>query len=104
MSDVTLVSADTGPSLSGTLTNAAGVPINLTTATVKFQMRRTFDSRLVVNANATVVSGPAGTVRYDWVAGDLAMPGDYISRWQITFADLSIQHSEPENTITIEAI
>lgn len=104
MSDVSLVSADTAPSLSGTLTTPAGTPIDLSTATVKFQMRRASDSRLVVNANAAIVSGPAGTVRYDWVPGDLAIPGDYVSRWQVTFAGGGIQHSEPENTITVEPI
>lgn len=103
MADVTFVAGDSGPSLSGTLTDSTGAPINLSTASVKFQMRLASDRRFTVNDDAVVVSGAAGTVRYDWAAGDLAVPGDYLSRWQITFSGGSIQHSEPENTITVDA-
>ena len=97
----TVISSDTAPSVYGALTNSAGV-IDLTDASVRFQMRLVNDRRFAVDAAASIVSPTAGTVRYDWVEGDLATPGDYVSRWQITFADLTVQHTEPENTITVE--
>lgn len=103
MSDLSFIRADTAPSVFGTLA-VGGVAVNLTGATVKFQMRRATDYRLAVNAAATVVSPSAGTVRYDWAVGDLAIPGEYISRWQVTFSDTTVQHSEPENTITVDPI
>ena len=34
---------------------------------------------------------------------DLADAGSYVSRWQVTWTDLTVQHTEPENTITVEA-
>lgn len=101
MADLTLVQGDTQPSVSGTLT-VGGAVLVLTGATVKFQMRLSSGYRYLVDAAATVVSPTAGTVRYDWIAGDTDVPGDYIARWEITYSDNSVQHSEPENTITID--
>ena len=101
MADATFVQGDTQPSLYGTLT-VSGTALDLTGATVKFQMRLANDYRYLVDAAAAVVSPTAGTVRYDWSDGDLATPGDYIARWEVVFADSTVQHSEPENTITVD--
>lgn len=103
MSDLTFVQFDTSPSVNGTLTDASG-PINLAGATVRFQMRPSGTFAYTVDAAATIVSASAGTVRYDWAAGDLDEAGDFIARWQITFADLTVQHTEPENTITVDPV
>ena len=100
MSDLSFVAGDTAPSITGTLTNISEA--DLTAATVRFQMRLTTEYRYTVDGVATLVSAAAGTVRYDWVAGDLDTPGDYVSRWLVTFADTTIEHSLPANTITVE--
>ena len=102
MSDLIFVASDDAPSVFGTLATTAG-PVNLTGATVKFQMRLADNRRFAVNAAAVVVTPTTGAVRYDWAPGDLATPGDYVSRWRVTFGDGTIQHSEPENTITVES-
>jgi hypothetical protein len=103
MSDFTLVQSDTSPSISGALTESDGTtPLVLTGCTVRFQMRPASDRRYSVDAAAAIVSDTGGTVRYDFVTGDLATAGEFIARWQITFPDTSVQHSEPENTITID--
>lgn len=102
MADLTVVASDTAPSVFGTLTDSAG-PIDLTDATVRFQMRSAIDLRFTVNATATVVDPTAGTVRYDWQPGDLAVTGNFVSRWQITFADNSVEHTDPQNTIVVAA-
>lgn len=101
MSDITFVQGDTAPSISGTLTDADGSPLDLTLADVKFQMRLLDDRRFMVDATATIVGADAGTVRYDWAAGDLDTPGEYQAQWQITFSDNSIQTTTPANTITV---
>jgi len=101
MSDLTFVAGDDAPAIYGTLA-IDGVVIDLTGATVKFQMRPVTDRRFVIDSAAAVVTPTAGAVRYDWLTGDLATPGEYVSRWEITFADTSVQHSEPENTITVD--
>lgn len=103
MVDLIVVSSDTAPSVFGTLTDTSGDPIDLTGATVRFQMRSTIDRRFAVNAIATIVTAAAGEVRYDWVAGDLGTPGSYVCRWRITFGDATIEHTDPENTLTVAA-
>ena len=101
MSDLTFVAGDTQPSITGTLTNISEA--DLAAATVRFQMRLTTEFRYTVDGVADLVSAAAKTVRYDWVAGDLDTPGDYASRWLVIFADTTIEHSIPANTITVEA-
>jgi hypothetical protein len=103
MADLTFVQSDTAPSISGTLTDSAGTAIDLTGASVRFQMRLSTEYRYLVDAVATIVAPTLGTVRYDWVAGDLVTAGNYLARWQITFPDTTVQHTEPENTITVGA-
>jgi hypothetical protein len=103
MSDLTVVQTDTAPSVYGTLA-VSGVPVNLADCAVRFQMRSAIDNRLCVDGEAAIVSEPDGTVRYDWAPGDLSELGDFLSRWQITYSDLSVQHTTPENTITVGSV
>ena len=102
MSDLNFVQNDTAPSIFGTLT-VLGTPVDLTGAQgVRFQMRNVSSGRYTVDAPATVVTAAAGAVRYDLEDEDLRQPGAFIARWQVTFSDGSVQHSEPENTITVD--
>jgi hypothetical protein len=103
VADVEFVRGDSGPSLNGTLTDQTGAPVNLTGASVKFQMRFADDRRFAVNSAAVIVSATAGTVRYDWVAGQLDIAGDYEAQWQITFPGPVIQTTDPANTIMVRA-
>jgi hypothetical protein len=72
------------PSISETITTAAGTPVDLSAATVAFKMRALNSATLKVNASATIVSAPAGTVRYDWAAIDVDTAGQYLVWWTIT--------------------
>jgi hypothetical protein len=102
MSDITVVSSDDAPPLDGTLTNDDGTPFDLTDADeVRFQMRLALDRRFTVDAAADIVSAAAGTVQYVWAPGDLALAGDYVSRWRVLWGDGRVQHTSPENTITV---
>lgn len=105
MSDLTFVAGDDAPSIFGTLTDAAGAAIDLSPAdtSVRFQMRLTSEARFAVDAAAVIVTAVDGKVRYDFVEGDLAYPGDYLARWEIVWGDGQIQHSDPANTITVAA-
>ena len=95
MAALTFVAGDTAPSFSGTA-SVGGVALDLTTATsVRFQMRPVGVFAFAVDAAATIVTAATGSVRYDWVAGDLSDAGDYVSRWEVLWTDLTVEHTEP---------
>lgn len=72
---------DVGVRWDDTLT-VDGVALDISGATVLFLMR--YRSTLV-SKTATVVSGPAGTVRFVSATGDLNIPpGEYKQEWQVT--------------------
>lgn len=101
--DLTFVASDDQPAIFGTLT-VNGVVLNLTTAdTVYFEMRPAIDRRLTIDSVAHIVTPAIGAVRYDWGPDQLLDPGNYVMRWRINWHDGSTQHSDPENTITVEA-
>lgn len=102
MADLTFVAGDTAPAVFGTLTVGSAV-LNLTAAQeVRFQLRSTVDRRYAVDAVAVIVTAASGAVRYDIQPGDLSIPGDYLARWRVLWNDDSVQHTEPENTVTID--
>lgn len=78
------------PSISETIT-INGVPFDLTSSTVKFKARALGSGTLLVDTAATIVSAPAGTVRYDWTAGDASTGALSVARpvlvwWEVTTA------------------
>ena len=102
MSDLVFVVGDTAPSVVGTLTDAAGAPIDLTNTTVRFQMRLSSEARLAVDASAVITSTTGGLVRYDWATHDLDVAGDYVARWRIlSTTGGTVEHTDPANTITV---
>jgi hypothetical protein len=86
----TIKRGDTSPSLRWEL---ADTEINLTGASVIFNMKRLYNGAVVVDrASADVVTGAAiPTLGYSWRAEDTAVPGIYRAEFEITFADLSVE-------------
>lgn len=102
MADV-IVQGDTGPNVTGVI-HEKGNPdnvTNLTGATVKFQMRRVRDAKLMVDSLAVVDTPASGVVHYEWGENDTAYPGDYQYQWQVTFPDGTKQTTYEAKELTI---
>jgi hypothetical protein len=90
---------DRSPSLTDTI-KVDGVAFDLTGSSVKFQMRLETSQTLKVDSAAAIVSPTAGTVRYDWAAGDVDTEADYIGWWLVTLPSSKTQRT-PEFTVQI---
>ena len=96
MDPFVIKSGDTQPSLAATLSDDNGPIVIPGGASVTFVMRRVTSvtsgcgcggSQLAatpaVNRAAVIVNAPSGAVRYDWVVGDTATPGEYAGEFKI---------------------
>ena len=81
---------DTSPDIQGTCLDAAGNAVDITGATVRFHM---FDKNgtEVVDAAATIVTAASGIVKYSWIAADTATAGIFMSEFEVTYSDASIE-------------
>lgn len=88
MADFEITQGDTSPSLSATLEDAVGDPVDLNDATVQLIMepQRGADLTPTATGSAFIEDPPvAGNVRFDWVVGQTDVPGGYDGRWLVTF-------------------
>jgi hypothetical protein len=83
VSDLVWYVGDRSPSITETVT-IDGVAFDLSSSTVRFKMRAANSSTLKVDAAATIVSAPAGTVSHSWGASDLDTAADYLCWWEVT--------------------
>ncbi len=90
---IILVQGDTAPDLLSVIHPEDDVenPIDLTGASVRFQMRKPDDRLYTVDAPAHIVNAGQGYVSYSWAPNDLAVPGTYGAQWEVTYNDGKIQ-------------
>lgn len=96
---ITIFLNNRSPSLTDTI-RVDGAAFPLTTSTVKLRMRAAASSTLKVDTAATVVSAPAGTVRYDWAALDVDTAGEYVAWWRVTLPSGFVQET-PTFAVTV---
>lgn len=100
---LTFVQGDTAPDITAVIheEDDPTVVVDLTGASVRFQMRRQDDRRYQVNSAGEVIDAVNGRVSYSWAANDLSTPGTYYVQWEVTYQGGRIQTTSPEVTITV---
>lgn len=85
MSGLVWMVGDRQPSITEVI-QIDGVAVDLTGSSVAFKMRAVGSTTLKVNGAATIISAPAGTVRYDWAAADVDGVGGplFVCWWDVT--------------------
>jgi hypothetical protein len=92
VADFWLKAGDLVPSITSTLVDGNGQPIDILGADVTFIMRAFEGAIPTVQAPATNLQmagqdDTIGKVAYEWTAGDTDVPGGYRAEWQVEFAD-----------------
>lgn len=83
---------DTLEALVATLNDSVGSIFSLAGATVVFSMRSMASGAIVVNnVAATIVDAANRIVKYQWVAGDTIVAGDYRAEFEVTFSGGAVQ-------------
>lgn len=81
---------DTSPSILYALTPTT---VDLTGATVRFNMRNSDGATIKINRAVAVIVTPAGTptVRYDWQAADVDTVGFYDAEFEVTYSGGAVE-------------
>jgi len=100
---LTFVQGDTAPDITAIIheEDDPSSIIDLSSCTVRFQMRKQDDKRYQVNSAATVIDGPTGRVSYSWAATDLSLTGTFVVQWEVTYPGGRVQTTSPEVTVTV---
>lgn len=95
---------NTAPSVS-IIIKRNNVPIDLTGASVNFQMVASGTAVLAVNYSCVIIA-PAtnGQVRYDWQPGDLGKVGNYLCNLRITYANGTWEDTETTNLFVCDSL
>lgn len=88
----TIGQGDRLPPIRGILKDSNGVAVDISGATVKFNMKLASGATTAkVSSGATVNSAPAGDVQYDWALVDTDTPGAYNGEFEVTFGSGKVE-------------
>jgi len=97
----TIKKNDTSPQIAATLQDGAGNAIDLTSATVRFHMKKIGASTASTDAAATVIDANAGSVKYEWVATDTANAGTFQAEFEVTYTNGGVETFPNDQSIAI---
>jgi len=102
--DATYVQGDTLPVLSATITvDQAGVDLTGTTVSATMTSFGTHPVTIFAGRAVTVPDASLGQVQLVWMAGDLAAPGRYGVRFEVTWAD-GVQHFPAGSPLIVRVV
>lgn len=95
---------DTAPALEGICRDGFGSPVDMTGATVVFNMRLAPAGAVKISAGTMGAVGSAtlGRQKYSWAASDTDTAGLYEAEVQATFSDGTIRTFPPKGYFTID--
>ena len=95
---------NTAPSLTITI-RRENIPIDLTGATVNFQMFPSGGTILTVSSPCVILAPPVnGQVRYDWGVSDLSVVGSYLCNLKITYENGTFENTETTSLVVLDSI
>ena len=97
----TIKQNDTSPQIAATLQDGDGSAIDLTSATVKFHMKKIGAATATVDANATILNANTGSVKYAWVSPDTATAGSFLAEFEVTYTNGGIETFPNDQSIAI---
>ena len=95
---------DTRPAIIANLTDANDAAVNLTGATVKFNMRVEPAGATKVSAGATIEDAEAGQVSYSWIEANTDTADDYEAEFEVSFAGGGVQTFPGRNWIAVHVV
>ena len=81
--DFTIKQSDNVPSLTQTITDSTGAPVDLTNCSVSFVLRTLTSATPLINAPAAIVDATAGKVAFNFTTSQTSVAGQFMATWQI---------------------
>jgi len=92
---------DTSPQITATLADGSGNAVDLTSASVRFHMKKIGATSATVDAAATIVNEDTGSVTYVWQATDTAIAGSYLAEFEVTYTNGAVETFPNDTSIAV---
>lgn len=100
---INVVQGDADYLLKFSLTDSAGVIVDLTGATLTFNAQSVADPAASISGAMVVISAPAGTCSYQVQATDFAVPGDWNAQIVAFYTSSGEKITFPDILVSVEA-
>lgn len=96
-----ITQGQTTPSLDAALIDSDGQVVNLTGATVNFELYELGGETLIFDQPGDVVDPVAGWVRYSWSPGETDTVGKYLGKFVVTYSNMTEQEFPEKRFIEV---